>query len=205
MLERFAPTYPGDDRRAIASQWSKWLFHAWLSPTIALLVFDGHLPTGQPDDWGICFDSGGRAERLWLRSTLAQQSRQPLDAALREMESGVLAAVVSTLARHSGASVNVFWSNAGNLVEHVLSRLADYPVARPDRVEQALAFLDMPRHEDGVRNRLYRPVVYRVVEGETEPRRLRRACCIRYRLEECNYCENCPLACRSAKPTREGG
>lgn len=204
LLERFATAYSNGDRRAIASQWSKWLFHAWLSPTVAVMVLDGYSLTRQSGDWGIRFTQGGRAERLWLRSTLAPSQRVSVDRLLTQLVSEDLGDAVAALARHSGASVNVFWSNAGNLVEHVLTRLADHPVTCPDRLAQARQFLDTPRLA-GVRNRLHRPVTYRLTEGSTTPQRLRRVCCIRYRLEEYDYCENCPLACRSAKPARGHG
>lgn len=202
-LGRFASAYPSGDRRAIASQWSKWLFHAWLSPTIAVMVLDGHSLSRQSADWGIRFTSDGRPERLWLSSTVAPVRRQPVDRLLAQMVCEELDDVVAALARHSGASVNVFWSNAGNLVEHVIARLANHPVTCPHRLAQAREFLEIPRLA-GMRNRLYRPVIYRVDEGSTEPQRLRRVCCIRYRLDELDYCENCPLACRSATPAGEG-
>ncbi|WP_410473475.1 siderophore-iron reductase FhuF [Guyparkeria sp. TX1] len=203
LLDRFATAYPGGDRRAIASQWSKWLFHAWLSPTIAVMVLDGYSLPRQSADWGMRFTPDGRPERLWLSSTTVPVRRQPVDRLLAQLVCEELDDVVATLARHSGASVNVFWSNAGNLVEHVLTRLAEHPVTCADRLAQARAFLEAPRLA-GRRNRLYRPVVYRVDEGSIEPQRLRRVCCIRYRLDELDYCENCPLACRSGKPAGEG-
>ncbi|MFW6322413.1 MAG: siderophore-iron reductase FhuF [Guyparkeria sp.] len=202
LLERFAQDYPGGDQRAVASQWSKWLFHAWLSPIIAMMVLAGRSLPANASEWGVRFDVGGRAERLWLSSGDGSSAPVPAELLLERLVCGELGRAVSVFARHSGASVNVFWSNAGNLVEHVLSRLGDHPATEPVRLARIQAFLDRPRIE-GVRNRLYRPVVYRIAAGETEPRRLRRVCCIRYRLECYDYCENCPLACRSAKAARE--
>lgn len=202
LLDRFATSYPGGDRRAIASQWSKWLFHAWLSPTIAVMVLEGHSLTRQSADWGLRFTVDGRAERLWLKSTSVPSERLSVDRLLTQLVGEELGDVVVALARHSGASVNVFWSNAGNLVEHVLTRLAEHPATCADRLARARQFLETPRL-NGTRNRLHRPVIYRLTEGSTAPQRLRRVCCIRYRLDEHDYCENCPLACRSAKAARE--
>ncbi len=212
LLDRFATAYPGGDRRAIASQWSKWLFHAWLSPTIATMIVEGHSLSRQSADWGVRFSSDGCAERLWLGSTVAPMQRQSVDRLFTQLVCEELGDVVAVLARLSGASVNVFWSNAGNLVEHVLTRLADHSAILPDclpdhladRLEQARQFLDTPRLA-GRRNRLYRPVVYRVSEESTTPQRFRRVCCIRYRLDEYDYCENCPLSCRSRRPSGEAG
>ncbi|TKA91850.1 siderophore-iron reductase FhuF [Guyparkeria sp. SB14A] len=198
LLDRFSARYPGGDRRAIASQWSKWLFHAWLSPLIATWLIQGDSLQRAPSDWGIRFSPDGQAERLWLATTRDVVAHPARGAFLESLTLGPLAEMIAVLARHSGASVNVFWSNAGNLVEHVVTRLVDHPAVPPDRLAAAQAFLDTARI-DGQRNRLYRPVSYRLTDEASEPQRLRRACCIRYRLAEHDYCENCPLTCRSAR------
>ncbi|WP_280553506.1 siderophore-iron reductase FhuF [Halomonas sp. 25-S5] len=195
LLERFGARYDEGDLRAVASLWSKWHFSPLIAHGLAanlllerdlpLDLYELHLqqsPEGQTT--GLVLPHAGRH-----LAELAPHSR------FATLLDGHLTPLVEALATASGASPRVFWSNAGNYVEHFAGALADHPMAAADVAEPARALLASRTLPDGRRNPLHRPVRY--VEGEDgPPRRVRRLCCLRYLIDELGVCGNCPLACR---------
>ncbi|PRY68270.1 siderophore-iron reductase FhuF [Halomonas ventosae] len=202
LLERFGAQYDQGDRRAVASLWSKWHFSSLCAHGLAAnLLLERDLPLGL-DELHLQQSPEGQTTGLVLRHAgrpLAEFAPLSRFATLLD---GHLAPLVEALATASGASPKVFWSNAGNYVEHFAGALADHPMASPDVGEPARALLATRTLPDGRRNPLHRPVHY--VEGEDGmPRRVRRLCCIRYLIDELGVCGNCPLACRQRARTAE--
>lgn len=105
---------------------------------------------------------------------------------------GHLEPAIEVMARVSKASPRVFWSNAGNLFEFATTQTERHPLATADCSAPARAILESRLRPDGRRNPLFAPVYYKDV-GASEPQRLRRICCIRYRLPGVDYCGSCPL------------
>ncbi|WP_197408110.1 MULTISPECIES: siderophore-iron reductase FhuF [unclassified Guyparkeria] len=194
--ERFATVYPGGDRRAVASMWSKWLFNAVLPSLVGLLLADGRACAADDSSLGVVLDEAGYPERFWIRDqgdiTAPVSMASGFEALLRDR----LAPVIEALASVSGASRNVFWSNAGNSVEYLVGEMARHPAITPATLQQAYAFFETRRFADGQRNPLFRPVRYHSPDGDGAVERRRRVCCIRYLLPGTSYCANCPLACR---------
>lgn len=193
----FSATYSHGDRRAVASMWSKWFFNAVMPTVLGLLMVERRTCSADESAVGVTLDSTGCPERLWIREPGDVDTADTVATGLERLARDRLAMVVDTLARVSGASRNVFWSNAGNSLEYLVGEMARHPAVTPDVLEQAQSFLECRRFADGQRNPLFRPVRYRrAPDGHGEVERQRRVCCIRYLLPETAYCGNCPLSCR---------
>jgi ferric iron reductase protein FhuF len=113
--------------------------------------------------------------------------------------------LVAALSGYSRLSPRVFWSNAANYVEWMVSAIASrMPAAR---VDDARAMLELRQRVDGRDNPLYRPVRYRT-EGEGRAaitRRQRRVCCVRYLVPDRSLCANCPLSVLPGKTAEVPG
>ena len=205
LQEAFAPAYPDGDRRAVASMWSKWLFNAVLPTVVGLLLTRARAWVGDDSSVGIVLDRAGRPERFWIAVHGDVTATVPIATGLERLAHERLAPTIEALTTVSGASRNVFWSNAGNSLEYLVGEMARHPAITPAVLEQAYAFLERRRLTDGRRNPLFRPVRYQPAAGAgAAVRRQRRVCCIRYLLPELSYCANCPLACRQPAGERGG-
>lgn len=192
LVSSFAARRGTDDLLALTSIWSKWYFASFLAPTLAAnLLLQRELPVAL-SDIGVALSAEGKPLGLHLPhdgrilppcspferfSTLIERHLEP---------------VIEVLANVSGASPRLFWSNAGNIFEFVTTRIELHPLARADCTAPARAVLSSRLRPDGRRNPLFAPVHYKDV-GADEPQRLRRICCIRYRLPDVGYCSSCPL------------
>lgn len=191
VLIRFGERYAVFEVRGVASQWSKWYFLAVLVPELmARLLLERTLPVAL-DGLHLLLTPDVRVERLCFQhdgtSISLGTDSQPL--ALLDDN---LAPLIETLARVSGASPRVFWSNAGNTFEQCLGKLLHHPDAWPGMTDSLQHFLTQRRLPDKRRNPLYQPVRYQKrPDGSTK--RVRRLCCIRYLVPELGYCGNCPL------------
>lgn len=190
LLEKYSANYDGGDLRGVASQWSKWHFNALLQPSLfAVLLAGQQLPL----DKGLFVEVNPQGNSLRL---CLQGDAQPLcDARVffEQLVQEFLAPLVKALARVSGASVRVFWSNAGNIFENCISLAQQHPLVESTRVQQARAFLQEYSLANGRRNPLWQAVSYRQDE-QGDSRRIRRLCCIRYLLPQLDYCGSCPLS-----------
>lgn len=197
--ERFAAVYPGGDRRAVASMWSKWLFNAVLPSVVGLLLAEGRVCVADDASLGVVLDAAGYPERFWIRDHGDVTATVTIDAGFETLLRDRLAPLIEAMSSVSGASRNVFWSNAGNAVEYLVGEMARHPAITPAILQQAYAFFECHRFADGQRNPLFRPVRYDLPGDEGPAERRRRVCCIRYLLPETSYCANCPLACRERR------
>ncbi|MCL7744392.1 siderophore-iron reductase FhuF [Guyparkeria hydrothermalis] len=206
ILERFAPNYPGGDRRAVASMWSKWFFNAVLPPVVGLLLAERRACIADDASVGVIIDASARPSRFWLRESGDITDPVSVETGMERLVRERLSPVVEALSVASGASRNVFWSNAGNSVEYLVGEMARHPAITPATLQVAYAFFECRRFGDGLRNPLSRPVRYRAIADESRGvERQRRVCCIRYLLPEVSYCANCPLACRRTDEASTGG
>lgn len=194
VLGRFAAQYGQGDRMAVASLWSKWHFSALLVPGLAAnLLLERDLPL-EPDTLHLSLAPEGHTERLWLAHEGRPLTRLSGPGRFATL-TGHLAELIDALAAYSGAAPRVFWSNAGNYFEYFTGTLAEHPMALPGAADEARDLLERRHTPDGRRNPLYRPVRYLATGGNT-PCRVRRLCCLRYRLPELELCSNCPLGDR---------
>lgn len=183
----------GADRRAIVSIWSKWYFTNLLAPVLAAdMLLARSLPVAL-DQLGLVLNAEGRPHSLILandgRAADAGASGWQRFSALIDEH---LYPVIDALASVCRASPRLFWSNAGNTFEFATSRIELHALAQPGCTAQAHHVLSSRLRPDGQRNPLFEPVTYRDI-GTDEPQRLRRICCIRYRLPGVGYCSSCPI------------
>ncbi|MCV4263982.1 siderophore-iron reductase FhuF [Pseudomonas capsici] len=184
--------YQTDERLALVSLWSKWYFSTFMAPVMAAsLLQQSALPLALADT-GLQLGADSRPKALHLAH--AGKPLSPCSAFERfhDLIDEHLTPVIDALVNVTRASPRLFWSNAGNTFEFVTSRLDLHPLANPQSTAPAREILTARLRPDGRRNPLFAPVRYHDT-GESEPLRLRRICCIRYRLPGVGYCSSCPL------------
>lgn len=184
--------YKTDERLALVSLWSKWYFSTFLAPVMAAnLLQQRELPLALADV-GLKLGDDARPQALHLRD---EGQILPPCTAFERFHTLVechLEPVIGILASVSRASPRLFWSNAANTFEFVTTRIELHPLADISSTLPAREILTARLRPDGRRNPLFAPVRYQDI-GEDEPQRLRRICCIRYRLPGVGYCSSCPL------------
>ncbi|MGE6386943.1 siderophore-iron reductase FhuF [Pseudomonas sp. NPDC078416] len=194
VLTRFGSAYPDSDPRGLASIWCKYYFIKLIPPVVAAsLILNQPLPL-HLDQVQLILSDDGLPAAFKLPDAGQRWKPTPADAFERfdELLDHHLRPFIETLARHVRLSPKVLWSNAGNYFEWLLGVLATaMPHADLTHGHQLLNAHLLP---DGRRNPLYQPVRYLKVEGQDEPKRQRRVCCIRYRVKGLDYCGNCPLS-----------
>jgi ferric iron reductase protein FhuF len=190
ILQRFSTLYQRPEPQAVASQWSKIYFSKLIVPTTAAsLMLDWRLPL-DVDETGIVLDEFGRPQAFYLTGPGLAIPRQTVDERFSFVTHTHIAAVIDAIARVSGLSQNVLWSNAGNVVENVIGyceRLAP----THSSVGQARVYLATRRLTNGEANTLFEPVRYVKLDGARI--RKRRVCCIRYLMPCLEYCKTCPI------------
>lgn len=193
VLSRLGAAYPGSDPRGLASVWSKHYFIKLIPPVVAAsLILQHRLPL-QLDHLQLILDDAGLPAAFKLPHPGQRWPSGPADAFARfdDLLEGHLTPFIEAIAAHARISPKVLWSNAGNYFEWLLGVLANaMPQADLSHGHQLLNAQYRPH---GRRNPLYQPVRYVKVEGQSESKRQRRVCCIRYRVTGLDYCGNCPL------------
>ncbi|WP_268800682.1 siderophore-iron reductase FhuF [Pseudomonas huanghezhanensis] len=193
-LARFAMQYGAGDRRGLASMWTKHYFVRLIPPVVAAsLILDWQVPVTL-DRVAVVLDE--QAKPLAFRLPHAGHSYQTAYAdpfaRFDDLVEGHLRPFIETVASHVRISPKVLWSNAGNYLEWLLGVLA---AAMPDaNLADGHALLAAKNTPDGRRNPLFQPVRYVQVQGQSDMKRQRRVCCVRYRVGGLAYCGNCPLA-----------
>lgn len=191
-LERYAARYPGGDKRAITSLWSKWHFSALTVPTLAShLLLNRDLPV-ELDDVHVILNDEGCTTQLWLPHEGALMGAQDSSERFAKLITQHWAPLIERLSAISGAAPRVFWSNAGGYLDYYVKVLAEHPEVNQAALSAARALLES-RHIDGQRNPLFEPVRTYTPKGSDEVKQVRKLCCLRYLLDEFSVCSNCPL------------
>ncbi|WP_136248817.1 siderophore-iron reductase FhuF [Halomonas borealis] len=196
LFDRFGAQYGHGDRRAVASLWSKWHLSTLCAHGLAAnLLLERDLPLGLDE---LRLDQSPEGQTTGLHLNHAGRPLGDLDGLTRfaTLLDGHLTPLIEALASATGASPKVFWSNAGNYFEYFASALPSHPMASPHGAEEAHRLMASRHLADGRRNPLHRPVRYVEPTTPESPSRIRRLCCIRYLIDELDYCGNCPLECR---------
>lgn len=190
MLGRYGRRYgQGQERRAVATQWSKHYFLQVVTPVLAAAVLiDWRLPLPL-EATALDIDAEGAITALRVSSygkAVAPSSGTDRFSLLTRAH---LPFVVDALSQASGLSRHVLWSNAGNLFEGVARRLEAVAPEGSAGIRDARALMEASHLEDGTRNPLYRPILYL---DEARTIRKRRVCCARYLIPSLGFCRTCP-------------
>ncbi|MDB6145324.1 MAG: hypothetical protein JWP80_4368 [Pseudomonas sp.] len=191
-MDRLQDHHQARDRRALVSIWSKWYFTTFLAPVLATnLLLNRALPMAL-EGVGIVLDGNGKPQGLTLSDDGQTVVGDNGFERFAGLIGGHLEPVIEVLAIVSKASPRLFWSNAGNTFEFATTRVELHSLFTEHCTAPAHHVLTSRLRPDGLRNPLFAPVSYHDI-GEDEPQRLRRICCIRYRLPGVGYCSSCPI------------
>ncbi len=200
VLTRFGMRYPDSDRRGLASIWSKYYFSRLIPPAVAAsLILDYCLPLDL-DALQLVLDEQGTPVAFKLPNPGRPWATKPTDTFQRfhGLVEAHMRPFIDTVAGLARVSSKVLWSNAGNYFEWLLGVLA---TALPQAdLSHGHDLLNACNLGDGRRNPLYLPVHYVPVAGQTGMKRVRRVCCLRYRVGGLEYCASCPLLDRKHTP-----
>lgn len=208
VLDRYAVSfmtsaYRRPDRRALMSQWSKcFLSQTVYVPVAANLLLDRQLPMTL-DEVGVQLDEQGLVDRLVVphEGQLVAAAQRDAEARLRPLMDDLLWPVIDAMAGHTGIAPKALWSNVGHYYEYLIGQLQGLS-SYPEAVDEGERLMTLHCFADGRRNPLYQPIRY-VEESGGDMQRLRRVCCVRYKLPGLDYCGNCPLpaACAMRRKT----
>lgn len=203
MIELHAPNYPPGDARALLSIWSKYYLAAAIYTPVAALVMLGRALPVTLDDIGVVPGATGEVWQLVLPHT--GDTAPEADAASRFLPliDANLGPAIERMAAHSGLAPRVFWSNAGHYFDHLAQTLITMPGVPPAAYDVA-RMLQLRHLADGRRNPLFRPL-QDMTDAQGARRRMRRLCCVRFRLPGVDYCDNCPLLLHACPATTSGG
>ncbi|MEC9484182.1 MAG: siderophore-iron reductase FhuF [Halomonas sp.] len=192
-VEYMTPVYRRPDRRALMSQWSKYfLAQAVYVPVAANLLLDRRLPMAF-DTLEVQLDELGLVERLVVphEGEDIAAARGDTEARLRPLLDDLLDPAIDAMTMHTGIGCKALWSNVGHYYDYLIGQLQALPVP-PAAVDDGARLMTLRHFGDGRRNPLYQQI--RHVESDTgEIQRLRKVCCVRYKLSGVDYCGNCPL------------
>lgn len=192
LLSRFAQAYPGGDRRAVVSLWSRWHFATLVGHGLTTnLLMDRDLPLSL-DELHLYLSPSSHTSNLCLIHEGVPLTREEPFSRFATLIDGHLIPLIARLAEVSGLARRVLWSNAGTYFDHYLGVIETHPLARPGIGSSARQLLDSPRCPKGERNPLYQPVKC-IEDYRGATRQVRRLCCLRYRIDGLGYCGNCPM------------
>lgn len=183
--------YPGADRRALLSHWSKSYLEALLPGALmACLRLDRQLPLAL-DRVGLRLDEDGSVATLLLDG---DSLRLPADTDLYSRCQALLhlnlQPFVEHLARHARLSARALWGNVAAYLAWAMRLLAERLGLPPASLQQALQLFSPPAYPDGRINPLQRAYQF---PAQLDGPGWRRVCCLRYCLESLPHCVDCPL------------
>lgn len=188
VLACFGRRYEQPEPSAVASQWSKLYFSRLLVPaTAAAIAADWRLPL-DPRGIRVGLDAQGGVATVALPHAGAASVPGDTEERFGFLVTEHLPPVIDSLARASGLTRRVLWSNAGNLFERVVGHCAQLLGEAHPGVRQGWELLARRRFANGAANPLAEPVRY-LADGT----RQRRVCCLRYLIPTLPYCGTCPL------------
>lgn len=190
LIARSAVHLGEGDLRARFSLWSIDYVHYLMPITmVASLILNRQLPVAL-DEIELIIDEEAMPAAIRLRNGGAFKLRRDPYVNFAPMIRGHLEPLFGAWAKYSGLSPRVFWVNAANVYEAVISGLDRTPFI-PRRATVNAKRLTVDSHwPDGWRNPFQNPVFYRPDHPVNQ--RWRRVCCVRYLCSHYDYCSNCP-------------
>ncbi len=197
LMRRFRPKDANNDRRAVASLWSKEYFLRLVPPVAAAnLLLSWHLPVGL-DEFSIIVGPDGLPQAFKLPHEGLAMAPTGVDPFARfdALLDKNMAVLIDALAAHVQISPRVLWCNGGDYFDRLMVALKQSGLVPQALTAAGQSILTEPRRTDGRSNPMYQPIRYERVlkaDGTTNIVRQPRVCCIRYLLPGVPYCGNCP-------------
>jgi ferric iron reductase protein FhuF len=192
----FADSHGINDRRAAATDWSKFFFARLIIPVVVIQSSTARQLDLNPNFWRIhCREDGTISRFVFSRDPLIDN---PAAGDMASLVDDVMNPLISALISECSLSPRVFASNAAMYYAWALDQLDQQnrepvPWCRPAR-----ALLDSPRRPDGGCNPFYAPfksLPANALDGNGEPTRAcRRLCCVRDLDPSLGLCADCPRA-----------
>jgi ferric iron reductase protein FhuF len=219
-VERASDVYQAPDLRVAGSLWNKHYNAALLPGVLAAMTLFGVSVNAAIANTSIVL-RGGLPTALWVhdvadvgvyphrlprpRTGFAREYRSVPDlqrAVLSALVHGHLDLVIDRLHGLVRVPREILWGNAGNLCADLYDRIAACSEVGEAAAEDRRALLELPASAAMVGpNPLYRSVRYEQAEDSslTRANRVRRTCCLRYRLPDSDPCYVCPLLTRDER------
>ncbi|TDJ74249.1 siderophore-iron reductase FhuF [Pseudomonas putida] len=201
LLACYSQRFPGCDRRAVISLWSKGYFEALFPPLLAAtLSLELRLPIAL-EDLGIDVNERGTPILIVLPDP-GQVMDHPDQATqqLCQLFHDNLTPFVEHVARFGKVSARALWGNVAAYLAWAMNLLVQQQWLAPRRALEVRALFSARELPDGRANPLHSAYQFETADGQ--PRR--KVCCLRYQLPDLPYCADCPLTCRPPRTARAG-
>ncbi|WP_207539679.1 siderophore-iron reductase FhuF [Sabulicella rubraurantiaca] len=181
---------PGADERAMASLWSRWYFAKLIPPVLMCGVLARRSLPLSPVHTAVVLGEDGLPRAIALPHSGEVLPEPDPFARFASLVHDHVAVVVRGLAAHARLAPRILWNNAAVYADWALRHLAEEQLVAPDMVRAALVLVENQSWSDGDPNPIHAPFTERA--GADGPCRIRRQCCLRYRLAGEAPCRTCP-------------
>lgn len=198
LLDKLLAHRPGQDLRALLSLWSRYYFYALIPPVVMTsLLAHRDLPL-RPEDGAVLLNEQGLPSAIVLPHAGAL-SPAPEDPFTRfaPLVRGHLAPLITHWAAEAKLAPRVLWANAAGYFAWAVREAESAGEAACGAADPGHAIVAATCWPDGQANPLHEPM--RVTDGADGPQRIRKVCCLLYRLPDSRECSHCPLLQRGAK------
>lgn len=192
VIERFASSFPGGDRRAVISMWTMYYFSVVsISPTVLRLVHGKHLPLNLNSTTLVCTPANAAPTAILLdnpgKAGTAANRTADLLALMRDHIEPLIEAICS----NAKVAPKLLWNNVAGYYSWIVDEVAHH--VDPVLGVAGRMLLDEPLWPDGGKNPMYG--MMRTASpacGDTFQQR--KICCLRYNLPGVAGCgQLCPL------------
>jgi len=192
-LARHTAGWGDPDRRAAASQFSKYWFGAAIPPVLVCAAAGRAAPAIELTALGAALD-GGIPYLLARDAPAIAVAPADGETLMARLIDDHLGPAIAALTAHTGLSPRVFWANAGTVIAWYLAQLRRQPATAAGARALAARWLEVPEHPAfSGRNPMYTPLID-TTDAAGRPKQRRRVCCVRYLSADLDLCASCPLS-----------
>lgn len=195
VLAQYRPDGLHRDPRALLSLWSQYYFLRLLPPVLAAnLIMDRALPLELDGMEVIIGDDGLPAAFVLPDEGAPFETGTSVRARFQVLGERHMAPLINAWTHRARLSERVLWGNAGRYLDWMLTQFQE--LGQPPQVWSPLYdWLNMADDGGGRPNPLYKLYRYCPRSNGEPLHRVRRTCCIRYRLPDISICPECPRLC----------
>lgn len=195
LLGQYAAARGLVDRRAAATDWSKFFFARLIIPVTVIQCASGRRLDLDPAHWRVqCRDDGTIAHFIFDRDPLGL----PAPGDVSSLVDAVMTPLTAALVADCRLAPRVFASNAAMYYAWALDQLAQQGRIAAADLAPAQALLAQANRPDGGHNPFhvpFKPLAAGAHDGNGEPTtECRRLCCVRDLDPSLGLCANCPRA-----------